>query len=145
MPNPSDKDLYFVAVKLFLRDKRKLLITHDIFGAWDLPGGRLQVKEFSKPLTAVIKRKISEELGDQVRYQVGKPLVFFRVERLEQSLNKPVRIFAIGYQATYNGGSVQMDKYHDQMQWVDIDTFQPQKYFSGGWLSGVQEYLAMER
>ncbi len=32
-----DKDLYFVAVKLLLRDGDKLLITHDIFGVWDLP------------------------------------------------------------------------------------------------------------
>ena len=27
-----DKDLYFIAVKLFLRDGRMLLITHNIYG-----------------------------------------------------------------------------------------------------------------
>ncbi|HSH31916.1 MAG TPA: hypothetical protein VK963_04595 [Candidatus Saccharimonadales bacterium] len=40
MPEGNDKDLYYVAVKLFLLDDGKLLITYDIFGPWDLPGGQ---------------------------------------------------------------------------------------------------------
>ena len=41
------KDLYFVAVKLFLEDKDgKLFIFKDRFGEWDLPGGRLRINEF---------------------------------------------------------------------------------------------------
>lgn len=52
------KDLYFVAVKLFLHDNEKLLITHDIFGAWDLPGGRIKKDEFDAPLESVISRKV---------------------------------------------------------------------------------------
>jgi hypothetical protein len=40
--DPFEKDLYYVAVKLFLRNENKLLITHDIFGDWDLPGGRIR-------------------------------------------------------------------------------------------------------
>ena len=67
----SDKDLYFVAVKLFLRDKDKLLITHDIYGAWDLPGGRLRKDEFDKPLAAVIKRKVIEEIGKRAKYKLA--------------------------------------------------------------------------
>lgn len=42
----ESRDLYFLAYKLFLRDGDKLLITHDIFGAWDLPGGRVRKNEF---------------------------------------------------------------------------------------------------
>ena len=61
--SPFEKDLYFVAVKLFLRDGSKLLITHDIFGDWDLPGGRIRKDEFNKPLESVIERKANEELG----------------------------------------------------------------------------------
>ncbi len=135
------KDLYFVAVKLFLRDDKRLLITHDIFGSWDLPGGRIKKDEFDSPLESVIERKMGEELGKEVRYELGQPQVFFRVERLEHNTQKMVRIFAIGYAATYLGGEIRLGDHHDRMEWVDVDSFKPEDYFTGGWLAGVQEYL----
>jgi 8-oxo-dGTP pyrophosphatase MutT (NUDIX family) len=136
-----DKDLYFVAVKLFLRDGDKLLITHDIFGAWDLPGGRIRKDEFEKPLDAVIARKIYEELGPEAKYEVGEPKVFFRVQRKEESTREQVRIFAVGYDAKYLSGEIKLGNHHDKMEWVNINNFKPEEYFTGGWLSGVQEYL----
>ena len=137
-----DKDLYFVAVKLLLRDGDKLLITHDIFGSWDLPGGRIKKDEFHASLDSVIKRKMKEELGSSVSYSVGQPVVFFKVEREEAGLNgQKVRIFAVGYDAQYNGGDIKLGKNHDKYQWVDVKTFQPENYFTGGWLNGVREYL----
>ena len=139
----TDKDTYFVAVKLFLRQGDQLLITHDIFGSWDLPGGRLNPDEFHKPLSDVVKRKMDEELGSDVSYVVGEPLVFFRVERQERG--RAVRIFAIGYEATYEGGKISLGKHHDQMKWVDVEIFKPEDYFKGGWLLGVQEYLEKVR
>lgn len=138
--DPGQKDLYYVAVKLFLRNGQKLLITHDIVGDWDLPGGRIRINEFEKPLESVIERKICEELGGDVRYGLGKPAVFFRVERQEQALGKKVRIFAVGYEAEYLDGEVRLGDHHDQMKWVDISTLKAEEYFTGGWLRGVQEY-----
>ncbi len=137
----KQKDLYFVAVKLLLRDGNKLLITHDIYGDWDLPGGRIRVGEFDKSLESVIERKVKEELGAEVEYKLGKPVVFFRVERIEQSLGEKVRIFAIGYEAEYSGGQITLGEHHDELEWVDVADFDPEKYFTGGWLTGVQEYL----
>lgn len=139
------KDTYFVAVKVLLRDGDRLLITHDIFGSWDLPGGRIKKDEFNTPLEAVIERKIKEELGGQVVYELGEPSVFFRVERLEHNTQEMVRIFGIGYTATYMSGEISLGDHHDQMEWVDINTFVPEDYFTGGWLTGVQEYLAKVR
>lgn len=139
----KSKDLYFVAVKLLLRDGDKLLITHDIFGDWDIPGGRLRKNEFDAPLESVIERKIREELGDDVKYKLGKPKVFFRHEREEDALQGNwVRIFAVGYEATYLGGDIGYGDHHDQMEWVDVKSFKPEDYFEGGWLKGVQEYLS---
>jgi len=137
----KEKDLYFVAVKLLLRDQNKLLITHDIFGDWDIPGGRIRKEEFNTPLESVIARKMEEELGPDVKYSLGVPKVFFRVERLEHSLNKKVRIFAIGYEAKYLRGKITLGENHDKMEWVNIVSFQPDKYFTGGWLAGIKEYL----
>ena len=141
-----DKDLYFVAVKLFLRDGDRLLIIHDIFGSWDLPGGRIKKDEFEKPLESVVERKVREELGKEVRFELGEPKVFFRHERQEVGLaGKTVRIFAVGYDAKYLGGNIKLGDYHDKMEWVNLKNFKPEKYFTGGWLAGVQEYLGKKR
>ena len=143
------KDLYFVAVKILLRDGDKLLITHDIFGSWDIPGGRIRKSEFDAPLEEVAARKMREELGDDVKYTLGEPKVFFRVERVEQGegaqfKGETVHIFAVGYEASYEGGQLGLGDHHDKMEWVDVKTFDPKKYFTGGWLKGIEEYLAKQ-
>lgn len=141
----DDKDCYFVAVKIFLEKDGKFLVMKDNFGDWDLPGGRLKKDEFETPLDQVVSRKIREELGENVSYTLGKPLVFFRHERVERSPGNPtVRIFAVGYQATWLNGEVQLSNRHTDMFWADITSFQPEKYFTGGWLKGVKEYLSLQ-
>jgi len=52
-----------------------------------------------------------------------------------------VRIFAVGYEAEYLGGNIQLGGNHDANKWVDVATFKPADYFTGGWLKGVQDYL----
>lgn len=141
-----EKDLYFVAVKLLLRDGDKLLITHDIFGSWDLPGGRIKKDEFKASLPSVIGRKMKEELGEDVKYTVGDPIVFFRVEREEHGLNdQKVRIFAIGYEANLVSGNIVLGDHHDKYEWVDVKSLKPEDYFVDGWLTGVEEYLTKVR
>jgi ADP-ribose pyrophosphatase YjhB (NUDIX family) len=141
----KSKDTYFVAVKLFIRDGDKLLIIHDIFGQWDLPGGRIKKDEFNTPLNDVITRKIHEELGDDIKVKVGEPNgIFFRVERHEEGLNKRVRIFAVGYDAKYLSGEVEVGKHMEKYELVDVKTFKPEEYFDE-WLTGVQEYLTKQR
>jgi hypothetical protein len=81
------------------------------------------------------------ELGEQVTYELGEPKVFFRVERLEHGLGEKVRIFAVGYEAQYTGGDIVLGTHHDSCKWVDVQTFQPETLFEGGWLTGVEEYL----
>ena len=141
----ESKDTYFVAVKVFLEKDGKFLVMKDNFGDWDLPGGRIKKDEFETPLEDIIARKMSQEVGSDVRYKVGKPIVFLRHERVEQSPGNPtVRIFAVGYSAKYLGGEVQLSERHTEMLWADIKTFKPEDYFKGGWLKGVQEYLAIK-
>lgn len=137
----NERDLYFVAVKLLLREGDKLLITHDIFGSWDIPGGRIRKNEFEAPLEEVIHRKMKEEIGPEVKYEIGPVRVFFRHERKEMKIGELVRIFAIGYEGKYLGGEVKLGDHHDKSEWVDVKTFKPEDYFTGGWLKGLQEYL----
>jgi len=74
----TQKDTYFVAVKVFLERDGKFFIFKDRFGAWDLPGGRIKKDEFKAPLDSIIRRKMKEEIGDAVEYEIGKPIVFMR-------------------------------------------------------------------
>ena len=126
--NIEQKDTYFVAVKIFLEHGGKLFVFKDRFGDWDLPGGRIKRDEFSTPLDQVIRRKILEELGNEVECSVGKPEVFMRHERHEAVPGSPiVRIFAIGYPAILIKGSIRMSKQHIEMKWVDPLKFKPEE------------------
>lgn len=143
-----EKDLYFVAVKVFLRNQEgKLLITKDVFGAWDIPGGRLRENDFETSLDDVIERKMREELGDDVQYKLGEQLLTMRHERdevLPSGEKEKRRIFALGYDATYIGGEIQLGKSHEKYEWISVEEdVDPKKYFTGGWLKGVQEYLSL--
>lgn len=144
----TEKDLYFVAVKIFLEDKEgSLLILKDIFGEWDLPGGRLREMDFEVPLTEVVERKVREELGDDVRYSLGDPIVFMRHEREEMSQGgekEKRRIFGIGYEAQFHGGEIHLGKNHETYEWVSKN-FTPESYFTGGWLKGVKEYQTKKK
>lgn len=119
------------------------MILKDNFGDWDLPGGRIKRDEFDVPLEQVIKRKISEELGNEIQYTLGKPVVFMRHQRVEHSTGNLVRIFAIGYGAILKGGTINLSERHTEMLWVDPGSFEPEKYFKGGWLKGVKDYLSI--
>lgn len=137
----NGKDVYFIAVKALLRDGDKLLITHDIFGSWDIPGGRIKKDEFEKPFESVLERKLLEELGGNIQYTIGEPKVFFRVERLEKGIDTKVRIFAIGYEVRYMGGEIQLGTNHDEYRWVNVNDFNPDELFADGWQTGLWDYL----
>ncbi len=142
----AEKDLYYVAVKLFLEQGDTFLITKDIFDdGWDLPGGRIMKDEFKTPLERVIERKVLEELGPTVQYELGSPTVFFRHERIEAETGTKVRIFGVGYRAQYLDGDIQLGDHHKEHIWVSVKSFDPEGYFRGGWKQGVEEYLATRR
>ena len=140
-----EKETFFVAVKVFLKKDEKLLILKDNFGDWDLPGGRIKKDEFDTPLEQIIDRKLTEELGDNIQYDIGNPIVFMRHQRTEKSPDNPtIRIFAVGYEGGLISGEIKLSKRHIEMLWVDPKNFQPEKYFTGGWLKGVQDYLQLQ-
>jgi len=142
----AQKDTYFVAVKLFLERDGKLFIFKDKFGVWDLPGGRIKKHEFETPIKDIIARKIYEEIGTDLQYEVSDfPEVLMRHERVEASPGNPtVRIFGLGYRAQWKSGEPKLSEAHTEMLWVDLNNFNPEEYFTGGWLKGVQEYLVLK-
>lgn len=145
----TEKDQYFVAVKIFLEDQKgNFLITKDRFGDWDIPGGRLRQNDFDTSLDDVVKRKLAEEVGTEVLYTLGEPIVFMRHERneiLPSGERAPRRIFAIGYEAIYTGGSIKLGSNHTEYKWVSPSDFKPEEFFTGGWLKGVKEYISRKK
>jgi ADP-ribose pyrophosphatase YjhB (NUDIX family) len=141
----TQKELYFVAVKVFLEKDGKLLIMKDNFGVWDLPGGRIKKEEFDIPLEQIVLRKLAEELGD-VKINFTIPTIFMRHRRAEVVGNsQEAKIFALGYVASLESGEVKMSPRHTELKWVDIHSLKPEEYFTGGWLKGVQDYLGLIR
>lgn len=137
-----NKDTYFVAVKVFLEKDGKFLVLKDNFGQWDLPGGRIKKDEFEASITDTIKRKMTEELGSDIQYEIRRPLVFMKHERVEHAPGNPtVRIFAVGFQAALLSGEPILSPRHTELLWADPKTFVPEDYFRGGWLKGVREYI----
>jgi len=141
----NGKATYFVAVKVLLRDGEKLLLIHDKWNVWELPGGRIKPHEFKKPLTEIVERKIREELGDDVKYTELKPTgTFFQVSRIEETGEtdkQEARIFAIGFEAKYLGGKIDLGDHHDEMKWVNVNDFDPLKLQDNDWMRGVADYL----
>lgn len=142
----NEKDQYFVAVKLFLEnDQGQLLLTKDRFGDWDLPGGRLKTDDFAVALEKVADRKTKEELGEEVKINLGEPKVFLRHERdeiLSSGQREKRRIFAVGYASKYLGGEIHLGKNHEKYEWISKDS-DFDKYLTGGWLQGVKDYLSL--
>lgn len=142
----ASKENWFVAVKVLLRDGDNLLVLKDTFGAGDIPGGRLRKDDFTTPLLTVLARKIAEEIGDAVRYEIEPdPVVLFRHERFEVGSGETRRIFAVGYEARYQGGEIKLGDYLESYTWVNVHTVNPADYLEGGWLTGVEEYLKKVR
>jgi hypothetical protein len=142
----ASKENWFVAVKVLLRNGDDLLVLKDTFGDGDIPGGRLRKDDFTTPLLEVLKRKISEEIGDQIQYEINPdPVVLFRHERFEVGSGETRRIFAVGYEANYLGGEITLGDYLESYTWVNIHTVNLSEYLEGGWLTGVEEYLTKVR
>ena len=143
----AQKDVYFVAVKIFLTRQGKLFIFKDKFGDWDLPGGRIKKHEFETPIEDVIKRKMGEEVGEGLTYTLdSRPLLTMRHERMEAvEGGLKVRIFAVGYEAEVKEGEPMMSDQHTEMLWVDPKDFDAKQYFKGGWLKGVEEYIEIKK
>ena len=136
------KDEYLVAVKLLLRDGDKLFIFKDQWGEWDIPGGRIRKDQFETNLEDVLAEKIKVELGPEVKYELGDIKATMRVQREEIGRNGAVvRIFAVGYEAKYLGGEIQLGEYCDKYEWIDLKTANLEDYRTpSSWVVQLKDY-----
>jgi 8-oxo-dGTP pyrophosphatase MutT (NUDIX family) len=130
-----DFGIYQVALKILLRKGNKVLLLKTDDGKyWDLPGGRIDTVENKTPLKKILAREIREELGQGVRYELGRPLFQYRRRFKERN----IYIFQTVYAAAYLGGNIKISPEHTSYAWID-----PKKFvFRQKDFPSKEEYLA---
>ena len=108
--------IYHVGLKVLLRKGDEFLFLTDAVGKhFDLPGGRIDNVERTTPLVEVIAREVSEELGEKIKYKLGKPVFQFR----RHFESKGLHIFLTVYEAEYLSGEIHLSAEHSNLQWIN--------------------------
>jgi 8-oxo-dGTP pyrophosphatase MutT (NUDIX family) len=128
-----------ITQKLFLRKGDLLLVLRDKkSGFGDLPGGRMDEDEFFGDWLDSLRREMREEMGDSLHYEVNPEPILVHKHRVTDG-NHPCII--IGYSGKYLGGEIGLSEEHDFLDWVNIQDFQPESFFSDYMLEAVEKYL----
>lgn len=134
-----DYALCWVGLKLLLKKDRKILFLKTAMNPvfWDLPGGRIDNVEGKVPLEKILEREIREELGNKVKYKLGRPVFQFR----RKGRNGACFNLLTAYEAKYLGGKINLSFEHSAYEWVD-----PKKYkFNKNDFFNKEEYRAFTK
>lgn len=146
----KEHDYYQLSLKVIIKnDKDEILALGcppygSFAGFYDFPGGRVDVDEFSTPLTDIIKREIKEEIGD-IEYELNSTPVSVGRHLLEarfSGLSKDIHVLYLFFEATYISGDIRISHEHSGYQWFDIGKNEPAKLFKSGNLEGIKMYLS---
>jgi len=146
---PSERDFYNVSLKIFLKNNRgEVLILKSTLGGsyegfYDLPGGRINLNEFEVPFKNIIKREVTEEIGEVSFNLVLKPVGIGRIAivKKESPLGGPVHVFNVFFEAKYLGGDVKISEEHTDFKWVALTKDNLEQYFKVAVLEGAKMYL----
>lgn len=149
---PSERDFYNVSLKVFLNnDKGETLILEcenggRFVGFHDLPGGRMEKDEFKISFEEIIKREITEELGE-IEYKLTlKPVALGRMEnpKRESPLGGPIHWLFIFFEAKYIGGDIKISEEHTGFKWKKLTKENVESLFLLANLEGAKMYLEAE-
>lgn len=139
------RDWYQVSLKLILKNAKnavltlKTLHTGNFAGYYDLPGGRIDVDEFSASFEDILKREVKEEIGDiDFRMQMI-PVAAARASFMDS--NKDIRILYLFFEGEYIGGDIRVSNEHADYLWVNLNTIDPTTYFMPGIREGIGMYM----
>jgi len=120
MKQKQEHAIYQISLKVLFRDGEKVLITIGDKKDIDLPGGRIDAVEINAPLEDVIAREIREELGEDVKFRLGKVLFVNRSFGEVAGL----WVFHIVFDAVYLSGDIKLSPEHISYEWVEGKTYQ---------------------
>lgn len=107
---------FHVGLKAFLLDAagRLLLLREATSGLWELPGGRIDVGEEFLPQERILRREFREELGEDVRIEIGPLALTWVRERAPGDF-----VFLVGRRCRLLGGRIRLSDEHSEFAWVD--------------------------
>ena len=149
MPN---RDSYQVSLKtILINNKDEVLILNghpqgSFAGFYNLPGGRIDKDEFTKPFLEIIQREAKEEIGNIEMKVNPKPVSLGRhlIPSYKTSENKDLHILYIFFEAKFISGDIVISKEHDGFKWINLKKSQPAKLFTSGILEGINTYLDID-
>ncbi len=138
MKTKRDYGIFHVGLKVLLeKDGKFLFLKADNKVNWDWPGGRIDNVEVTADLESILKREIREELGKDIKYKLGKPILQFR----RHFRNRDIYIFITLYEAQYISGEIKLSHEHSSYHWFD-----PKKdKLNRGDFFNLEEYSKLKR
>lgn len=105
---------YHVGLKVLIKKSDKFLFLIDTDKqALDLPGGRIDETESGVSISEVIAREVEEELGKNLKYRLGEPIIQYR-----RHLKSGANVFITIYSAKYLSGKIKLSHEHSDFQWI---------------------------
>ncbi|MFZ2681554.1 MAG: NUDIX domain-containing protein [Patescibacteria group bacterium] len=143
------KDRYQVSLKALVTNEHGEVLalnarTDGSFaGYFDLPGGRIDVGEFSVPLLEILRREIQEELGDiQVEIKPAPVAVGRHMIGAESDIGDgaAIHVLYLFFEAKYLSGNIQTSAEHTGFRWLDLSKHRLPDLFKSALLEGVLMY-----
>jgi 8-oxo-dGTP pyrophosphatase MutT (NUDIX family) len=137
MPKSREHQQFHVGLKAFIANGNKLLILQDTEGLWELPGGRTEKTELQKPLPEILLRETTEELGVELKYEIGS---IFHAWIRKPDRDNDFCIFLVGFQCSYRAGQVTLSAEHQAHRWVTKEEAESLE-FENTYKEAVQTYF----
>jgi len=146
----KEKDFYQISLKVIIKnDNGEILLLNadpqgSFAGFYDLPGGRIDTDEFTTPFFDIIKREISEEVGD-IKYSLSSKPVAVGRHLIPASMSKngsDIHILYLFFEAKHISGEITISNEHIGFKWADLTKEEPAKLLKSGNLEGIEMYLA---
>ncbi len=104
-------------------------------GQWELPGGRILESETKLPLEEILQREISEELGDDIKLEIGGVAAAWR-----RYTHPDSPVFLVGFSCIYKGGEIKLSDEHMNFAWIELKDVN--KYvFVEGYKEIIEKFL----
>lgn len=148
--NRTKEQFFHVSRKVMLHNEKGETLILDcgpevgsMSGFWDFPGGRINKSERNTPLEKTIKREVFEEIGPVECTIDPRPVAaaIHVVPKELQNLGEDLYVFIVLYEGRYHGGPIKVSAEHDGFRWIDLKKEKPEKWFTEGLLTAVNNYL----
>jgi len=135
----KDKACYNVSLKVLIEKDGKFLMLTNNEGILDLPGGRVDADEHKEPLRQTLLREIAEELGEDIKVEIGEPVMCFR--RIFDDYD--IDVFLVVFSGKTISGDISISDEHNDYFWMSPQEViaDQNKFYSGEEYEAFKKFL----